>query len=41
MSLALKSGDWLVILAAMVLVVYLFLALWSSSKGQPDYSQWR
>lgn len=33
MNLALKSGDWLVILAAMVLVVYLFLALWSSSKG--------
>lgn len=33
MNRGLKPGDWLTILAGMMLVVYLFLTLWGGSKG--------
>ncbi len=33
MNRGLKAGDWLAILAGMMLVAYLFLTFWGGSKG--------
>lgn len=33
MNQGFKAGDWLTVLAGMLLVSYLFLALWGGSKG--------
>lgn len=33
MNMGLKAGDWLTVLAGMLLVSYLFLTLWGGNKG--------
>jgi hypothetical protein len=33
MSLGFKEGDWLTVLAGMLLIIYLFLTLWGGDRG--------
>lgn len=33
MSLGFKAGDWLTVLAGMLLIIYLFLTLWGGDRG--------
>ncbi|MBU0594384.1 MAG: NusG domain II-containing protein [Pseudomonadota bacterium] len=33
MNLGFKTGDWLTVLAGMLLIIYLFLTLWGGDRG--------